>query len=233
MDRQRRPGVAGGDRGGGHRSGRVVPRRAVAAPRSRPPGRRPVPCRAGRQPLRRPGPPPGAERDAGPSWPQGRSAVSDPQAVAHRLRTPRRTRLATGCCSACASATPTTSCSAPGWPRSRCATSTSPTTPADAATLLDKAIVGCTADEVAEIRSLGKTLAVVAHRDPRPPRHRRLQRPDRGTQPVREEGEAMRPRLPILRATTGYASCSTPAASPGPTGPRPPRIRTRSPHSDA
>ena len=29
----------------------------------------------------------------------------------------------------------------------------------DAATLLDKAILGCTTDEVSEIRSLGKTLA--------------------------------------------------------------------------
>ena len=72
-------------------------------------------------------------------------------------------------------------------------------TPADAATLLDKAIAGCAADEVAEIRSLGKTLAVVACRDPRPPRHRRLQRPHRGTQPVRQEDQALRPRLPLLR----------------------------------
>src|SRR4051812_14966658 len=32
-------------------------------------------------------------------------------------------------------------------------------TPTDAATLLDKAIAGCAADEVAEVRSLGKTLA--------------------------------------------------------------------------
>ena len=38
------------------------------------------------------GPPAGAERDARPPWPQGRSALSDPQAAAHRLRTARRTR---------------------------------------------------------------------------------------------------------------------------------------------
>jgi len=43
-------------------------------------------------------------------------------------------------------------------------------TPADAATLLDKAIIGCLADEVAEIRSLGKTLKawrseILAHHD--------------------------------------------------------------------
>ncbi len=69
-----------------------LPGRPVAAPRSRPPGRRPVSCGAGREPLRRQGPPPGAERDARPSGPQARPAVSDPQAAAHRLRTPRRTR---------------------------------------------------------------------------------------------------------------------------------------------
>ena len=43
-------------------------------------------------------------------------------------------------------------------------------TPADAATLLDKAIAGCAADEVAEVRSLGTTLAswrteILAHHD--------------------------------------------------------------------
>ena len=42
--------------------------------------------------------------------------------------------------------------------------------PADAAVLLDKAIAGCLADDVAEIRSLGKTLAswrteILAHHD--------------------------------------------------------------------
>ena len=43
-------------------------------------------------------------------------------------------------------------------------------TPADAATLLDKAIVACSTDEVAEVRSLGTTLAswrteILAHHD--------------------------------------------------------------------
>ena len=89
-------------------------------------------------------------------------------------------------------------------------------TPADAATLLDKAIVGCAADEVRRGPLARQDARLVAHRDPRPPRHRRLQRPDRRTQPVRQEGQALRPRLPILRATTGCACCSTPAASPGP-----------------
>ena len=43
-------------------------------------------------------------------------------------------------------------------------------TPADAATLLDKAIVGCSVDDVAEVRALGKTLGswraeILAHHD--------------------------------------------------------------------
>jgi hypothetical protein len=68
-----------------------------------------------------------------------------------------------------------------------------------AGTLIDKAIAGC-ADDVAEIQLLGRTLAAMAHRDPGPPSHRRQQRPDRSAQPVRQEGEAMRSRLPNLRA---------------------------------
>ena len=69
----------------------------------------------------------------------------------------------------------------------------------DAATLLDKAIAGCLADDVAEIAAR-QDPRVVADRDPRPPRHRRLQRSHRGPEPVREEGQALRPRLPNLRA---------------------------------
>ena len=38
-----------------------------------------------------------------------------------------------------------------------------------------------------------------ARRDPQPPPHRRLQRAHRGAQPPREEGEARRPRLPLVR----------------------------------
>ncbi len=52
---------------------------------------RPFPRRADRQPLRRQGAPARPERDARPSWPQGRSALSDPQALARRLRASRRT----------------------------------------------------------------------------------------------------------------------------------------------
>jgi hypothetical protein len=45
-----------------------------------------------------------------------------------------------------------------------------PDTPADAATLLDKAIIACRADDVTEVRSLGHTLAswrteILAHHD--------------------------------------------------------------------
>ena len=199
--RQRRPGLARRHQGRGHRSGRVVsgpgcPRTSITPRRVADPFHVVrVANRCVDQVRRRV-----QNETLRPSRPQARPAVSDPQAAAHRQRTPRRTRPPTGCCSACASVTPTTRCSAPGWPRNRCATSTSPTTRADAAMLLDKAIVGCADDDVAEIRSLGRDARVVAHRDPRPPRHRRVQRPDRGPQPVREEGEAMRPRLPNLRA---------------------------------
>jgi len=41
---------------------------------------------------------------------------------------------------------------------------------------------------------------LVADRDPRPPPHRRVERPHRGPQPLREEGQARRPRVPLLRA---------------------------------
>jgi hypothetical protein len=40
---------------------------------------------------------------------------------------------------------------------------------------------------------------VVADRDPRPSRHRRQQRRDRGPQPLREEGQALRTWLPLIR----------------------------------
>ena len=105
-------------------------------------------------------------------------------------------------------------------------------TPAEAALLLDKAIVGCLADDVAEIRSLGKTLRswrteILAHHDTGASNG-----PNRRPEPVREEGEALRSWLQDLRAL--------PAPRPPPrrrrhlaTRPRPPRLRTRAPHSNA
>ena len=66
-------------------------------------------------------------------------------------------RARDGCCSGCASVTLTTSSSAPGWPKSPCGTLPG-RHPRRRRVLLDKAIVGCLADDVAEIRSLGKTL---------------------------------------------------------------------------
>jgi hypothetical protein len=39
----------------------------------------------------------------------------------------------------------------------------------------------------------------VAYRDPRSPHHQRVERPDRRSEPVRQEGEALRARLPQLR----------------------------------
>jgi hypothetical protein len=70
--------------------------------------------------------------------------------------------------------------------------------PDEAAVLLDKAITGCTTDDVLEIQSLGRTLAawrteILAHQ------HRREQRTDRRPEPLRQESQALRTRLPILR----------------------------------
>ena len=125
---QRRPGLAGRHRGGGHRPGRVVPGRAVAAARPRPPGRRPVPRRAGRATA-------ASTRSAAGCRTRPSATVAARHDPLYRIRK----LLLTGAerldergsrpdaARACASATPTTSCSAPGWPRNRSATSTSPT----------------------------------------------------------------------------------------------------------
>ena len=127
---------------------------------------------------------------------------------------------------------PTTNCSAPGWPRNRSATSTSPTHP--------------------PTRRRCSTRPSSAASPTRSPRSARSARPSpRGaprssptTTPapptVRPKDSTCASRRSSAAATasdpsrtTGYACCSTPAASPGPNGPEPPRIRTRSPHSDA
>ena len=88
-------------------------------------------------------------------------------------------------------------------------------TSADAATLLDKAIAGCAADEVAEVRSLGTTLAswraeILAHHDTGASNG-----PTEGlnlcVKKVKRCGHGFR-----SLSTTGCACCSTPAASPGP-----------------
>jgi hypothetical protein len=98
--------------------------------------------------------------------------------------------------------------------------------PADAALLLDKAIAGCAEAEVPEIVSLGNTLArwraeILAHHDTGASNG-----PTEGLEPVREEGEALRARVPHLRAlpAAGAAPCrrrqlakpSSPAAHPNP-----------------
>ena len=178
------------------------------------------------------GPPTGAERDPRPPWPQGRSAVSDPQAAAHRLRTTRPTRARSGCCSACASATRNDELLGAWLAKESVRDVYLADTPADAATLLDKAIVGCAADEVAEIRSLGKTLAswrteILAHHDT-------------GASNGPTEGLNLCVKK-VKRCGHGFRSFEQlPAARPAPRRrhhlartPRPPRIRTRSPHSNA
>jgi len=105
-------------------------------------------------------------------------------------------------------------------------------TPTDAATLLDKAIVGCASDEVSEIRSLGKTLAswrteILAHHDTGASNG-----PTEGLnlclKKVKRCGHGFRSfenyRLRVLLHAGGIA---------WPERPRPPRIRSRSPHPDA
>ena len=105
-------------------------------------------------------------------------------------------------------------------------------TPADAATLLDKAIVGCADDEVPEIRSLGTTLEswrseILAHHDTGASNG-----PTEGlnlcVKRVKRCGHGFRSfdnyRLRVLLHAGGIT---------WPDRPRPPRVRTRSPHSDA
>jgi transposase len=105
-------------------------------------------------------------------------------------------------------------------------------TPADAALLLDKAIIGCTSDEVAEIRSLGNTLKswrteILAHHDTGASNG-----PTEGlnlcVKKVKRCGHGFRSfdnyRLRVLLHAGGIT---------WPDRRRPPRIRTRAPHSDA
>jgi len=105
-------------------------------------------------------------------------------------------------------------------------------THADAATLLDKAIVGCTSDDVAEIRSLSHTLAswrseILAHHDTGASNG-----PTEGlnlcVKKVKRAGHGFRSfehyRLRVLLHAGGIT---------WPDRPRPPGIRTRTPHSNA
>jgi transposase len=104
--------------------------------------------------------------------------------------------------------------------------------PAEAAVLLDKTIAGCIADEVPEIRSLGRTLAawrteILAHH------HTGASNgPTEGlnlcVKKVKRAGHGFRCfdhyRLRVLLHAGGVT---------WPDHPRPPRLRTRSPHSNA
>jgi len=104
--------------------------------------------------------------------------------------------------------------------------------PADAAVLLDKVIAGCAIDVVEEIRSLGKTLAswrseILAHHDTGASNG-----PTEGlnlcVKRVKRCGHGFKNfehyRLRVLLHAGGVT---------WPCGPRPPRIRVRSPHSNA
>lgn len=103
---------------------------------------------------------------------------------------------------------------------------------AEAEVLIDKAIAGCAADEVDEIRTLGNTLRswraeILAHHDTGASNG-----PTEGlnlcVKKVKRCGHGFRSfenyRLRVLLHAGGVA---------WPTTPTPPRIRTRSPHSDA
>ncbi len=103
---------------------------------------------------------------------------------------------------------------------------------ADAAVLIDKAIAGCAADDVEEIRLLGHTLAswrteILAHHATGASNG-----PTEGlnllVKKVKRCGHGFRSfenyRLRVLLHTGGIT---------WPTRSHPPRIRTRSPHSDA
>jgi transposase len=104
--------------------------------------------------------------------------------------------------------------------------------PAEAEVLLDKTIAGCLADEVAEIRSLGKTLQswraeILAHHDTGASNG-----PTEGlnlcVKRVKRAGHGFRCfdhyRLRVLLHAGGVT---------WPNRPKPPRLRTRSPHSNA
>jgi transposase len=104
--------------------------------------------------------------------------------------------------------------------------------PAQAALLLDKAITGCAFDEVAEIRSLGSTLTswraeILAHHDTGASNG-----PTEGlnlcVKKIKRCGHGFRSfdnyRLRVLLHAGGTT---------WPERPKPPRIRTRSPHSNA
>jgi transposase len=104
--------------------------------------------------------------------------------------------------------------------------------PAEAATLIDKAIAGCAADDVEEIRALGHTLVswraeILAHHDTGASNG-----PTEGlnllVKKVKRCGHGFRTfenyRLRVLLHTGGVT---------WPQRPSPPRIRSRSPHSDA
>ena len=219
MDRQRRPGMAGRDRGGGHRSGRVVPGRAVPASRLTPAvsPTRSMSCGSATA---------ASIRSAGGCRTR-RSAT-----VAAR---PIRCIGSASCCSPAANAStnaardrmllglrvgdPHDELLGAWLAKESVRDVYLADTPADAATLLDKAIVGC-----ARRRSAPRS-ARSARRSPRgaprssptttpaPP----TDRPKASTCASRRSSAAATASDPS--STTGSACCSTPAASPGPNRP--------------
>jgi transposase len=103
---------------------------------------------------------------------------------------------------------------------------------ADAAVVLDKAIAGCRADEVAEIRSLGNTLA--SWRTEILARHTTgaSNGPTEGLNLCVKKVKRLSAMVFDGSTTTGSGCCSTPAASPGRNDPHRRASEHASPHSD-
>ena len=190
--------MAGEHQGGGHRSGRVVPRRPVSHTSTTPAGSRTrsTSCGSGIAASIRSA---GGCRTRRSVTAAARSTRCIGSASCCSPAPNASTNAAAIGGSGCASATRTTNCSVPGWPRNQSETCTSPTP--------QPTRRRCSTRPSSAARRRGRRgpLArphprLLADRDPRPPRHRRLQRSDRRTQPVRQEGQTLRPRLPILRA---------------------------------
>ena len=199
-------------------------------PRPRHPGGRSVPRRARRQPLPGQGPPPGAERDARPSGPQGRPALSHPQAAPRRQRAPRRAGQRPHAAGPAHRRSPRRGArrlAGQGIGPRR----VSHRRPQSGDVLLDKAIAGCTADDV--------------RGDPLPRQHPRRRGGPRSSPTTTPAPATAPPRdsnLCVKRvkrcghgfsrsSTTGYGCSSTPAASPGPNGPGRLASEPRPPHS--
>ena len=195
------PGLAGRRPGGGHRPGRELPGRDLSPPRPRHPGGRPVPRGESR--------PTGAStRSDGES--RTRPSVIEDESTTRCIGSAssssrgseRLDETGTGAPVARAAhrATPTTSSWVRGWPKNRFVTSISPTIRRRPPILLDKAIVGCPLRRRRRDPLPRRHAGPLAQRDLEPSPTGASERTDRGSQLLREAGQASRTRLHLLRA---------------------------------